>query len=203
MDDAEVDGAAFWSNLLQPSLPDYEKYLGLKQYKDQHDLSDAELARRAGVSKTLISFLMAFGKLPAEALDILDGNSRLLGAACARRLAMVAQSGRATAVIEVLSLLSSGEVGSQEEAALLAEQGHQAKVAEPAEAPSPSGRKVMASTVQISSGALTLCRMVSKGTSLRLEFKLDEHRERAQEIVAQAMEDLAAKLAGLKGSAGN
>ncbi len=57
----------------------------------------------------------------------------------------------------------------------------------------------MASTVQISSRALTLCRMVSKGTSLRLEFKLDEHRERAQEIVAQAMEDLAAKLAGLDG----
>lgn len=199
--DDQVDGAAFWSNLLQPSLPDYEKFLGLRQYRDQHNLSDAELARRAGVSKALISYLMSFGKLPAGAIELLDANPRLLGSDCARRLVKVAENGRSAAVVEALTLLSAGEIASQEQAVVVAEQGApQVKPAEMADAAQPSGRKVLASTVQICSGALTLCRMVSKGTSLRLEFKLDEHRQRAQEIVEQAMADLAAKLAGLEDS---
>ncbi len=44
---------------------------------------------------------------------------------------------------------------------------------------------------------------MSKGTSLRFEFKLEEYRGRPQEILARVMDELAAKLADLKGSAGN
>lgn len=66
----------------------------------------------------------------------------------------------------------------------------------PARSISP-GRKVLASTVQIRSGQFDLCRMVAKGSSLRLEFKLEAHRERAQAIVEQAMEELAIKLSSL------
>jgi len=193
--DERVSGAAFWSNLLQPSLPDYEKFLGLSQHKAQHGLTDSELARRAGISKTLVSFLMSFAHLPAPAHEILESSPRLLGATLARRLAKVAQSGHAEAVVQALALLSAGEA-TQEEAVRGAEQQALQPNAVSSTA-SSSGRKVLASTVQIRSGALDLCRMVSKGTSLRLEFKIDEHRERAQEIVTLAMEDLAAKLAGM------
>ena len=196
VDDAEVDGAAFWSNLLQPSLPDYEKFLGLKQYKNQHDLSDAELARRAGVSKTLISYLMAFGKLPAEALEALESSPRALGATSAQRLAKAAQNGRGPAVIEAIQQLVTGEIKEQEEAVRWVEQGPSLQGSTASGPPPASGRKVLASTVQFGNGPLTVCRMVSKGTSLRFEFKLEEHRERAQEILARTMDELALQLIG-------
>jgi hypothetical protein len=69
--------------------------------------------------------------------------------------------------------------------------------------PPASGRKVLASTVQFGNGPLTVCRMVSKGTSLRFEFKLEEHGERAQEILARAMDELASQLIGTDQGAGS
>ncbi len=203
VDDAEVDGAAFWSNLLQPSLPDYEKYLGLKQYKERHDLSDAELARKAGVSKTLISFLMAFGKLPAEALEALESSPRALGANFAHRLAKATQNGRGPAVVEAINQLIAGEIKEQDEAVRRVEQGLSLQVNAGSDTPPASGRKVLASTVQFGNGPMTVCRMVSKGTSLRFEFKLEEHRERAQEILARAMDELASQLIGTDQSTGS
>lgn len=191
VDEEQVDAAAFWSNLLQPSLPDYEKYQGLKQYRDRHRLKDAEVARRAGISKTLMSFLMSFDQLPDGAKEALDANPRLFGASAARRFAKAAQSGKVDAVLEAIGLLSAGDT-TQEDALRIAEGGSPARVV-------PPGRKVLASTVQIRSGQFDLCRMVAKGSSLRLEFKLEEHRERAQEIVAQAMEDLAVRLSAIEG----
>ena len=192
--EAEVDAAAFWSNLLQPSLPDYEKYQGLKQYRDQRQLSDAAVARQAGISKTLMSFLMSFDQLPEGAREALDANPRLFGATAARRFAKAAAAGKHASVMEAISLLSAGDM-SQEDALRIADGGSSSRSM-------PPGRKVLASTVQIRNGQFDLCRMVAKGSSLRLEFKLEEHRERAQEIVAQAMEDLAARLSALESGKG-
>lgn len=58
------------------------------------------------------------------------------------------------------------------------------------------GRVVKANTIQIcssQSGRVDFCRMVSRGTSLRLKFKSEEHRALADEIVERVLRELADK----------
>ena len=144
----------------------------------------------------MVSYLMASGKLPAEALEALESSPRALGVTSAQRFAKAAQNGRGPAVIEAIQQLVTGEIKEQEEAVRWVEQGPSLQGSAASGPPPASGRKVLASTVQFGNGPLTVCRMVSKGTSLRFEFKLEEHRERAQEILARTMDELASQLIG-------
>ena len=50
LQDEQVLPAAFYSNLLSPALPDYEKYLGFKQLQRETGKTQAELAKESGVS---------------------------------------------------------------------------------------------------------------------------------------------------------
>lgn len=82
----QVLPAAFYSNLLSPALPDYEKYLGFKQLQQATGKSQAELAKESGVSKAMISMLFAFDELSVAAHATLSINPQLVSATLAGKL---------------------------------------------------------------------------------------------------------------------
>lgn len=62
----DAERGAFYANLMHKSLPDYEKYLGFKRIMALTGKTQTEIADEAGVSKTTVSFLMAFDDLAEE-----------------------------------------------------------------------------------------------------------------------------------------
>lgn len=121
VDNVEADDAAFWSNLFQHSLSDFEKYLGLKKVQARHGLSEAQLAKHAGVSKTLLSFLFSYEALPQPVLDFLRDQPYILDANAARAIGIVVKSGGTERVVEAMRELAAGRI-SQGEAVAQAQQ---------------------------------------------------------------------------------
>lgn len=79
-DEVKAAKAAVYSNLLAPSLTDYEKFVGLRKIRDLQNMSNTELAEESGVSKSMITFIFAFERLPQEALEIIDSYPSRFGA---------------------------------------------------------------------------------------------------------------------------
>lgn len=75
--------AAFYSNLINSPLTDFEKYLGFKEIIEKTGETQKEVGGRAGVNTDYISDLFAFGKLPADALRLVEENPHLIGKATA------------------------------------------------------------------------------------------------------------------------
>lgn len=82
----QVLPAAFYSNLLSPSLPDYEKYLGFKQLQSATGKTQTELASESGMSKAMISMLFSFEALSAASHAVLSQHPRIASATLAARL---------------------------------------------------------------------------------------------------------------------
>ena len=78
--------AAFYSNLLSPALPDYEKYLGFKNLQAATGKSQADLARESGVAKSMISMLFAFDELRPATHAVLSRQPQLVSATLAAKL---------------------------------------------------------------------------------------------------------------------
>ena len=82
----QVVPAAFYSNLLSPSLPDYEKYLGFKNLQEATGKSQADLARESGVAKSMISMLFAFENLRPTTHALLLRQPQLVSATLVSKL---------------------------------------------------------------------------------------------------------------------
>lgn len=187
-DDAQAEDSAFWANLLQSPLPDFEKYLRFRQTQERTGENQTQLAQRAGISKSFVSRLFAFQDLPEQALDILQEDPHLLGAKIAAEMAQLARAGRHDPVVAAMRELATGSI-SQEEALRLARAGSAARSQR-------APRSVQANTIQIRSGRQDFCRMVTRGTSLRLEFKSEEQRAQADQVVERILRELADKASG-------
>lgn len=84
--DEQVLPAAFYSNLLSPALPDYEKYLGFKQLQQATGKSQSDLAKESGVSKTLISMLFGFDDMSKAAHAIFSAHPHAVSATLVSKL---------------------------------------------------------------------------------------------------------------------
>ena len=104
----QVLPAAFYSNLLSPALPDYEKYLGFKQLQEATGKSQSDLARESGVSKTMISMLFSFDELSTSAHAVLSRQPQLVSATLAAKLKKLPFADVA------IDRLASGEITSQQ-----------------------------------------------------------------------------------------
>lgn len=80
-DDEQAELAAFYSNLLAPALPDFEKYLGFKRRQEVTGKTQEELAEEAGISRSQVAKFFTFDNLPSEALDRIreSGNFACIG----------------------------------------------------------------------------------------------------------------------------
>jgi ParB family chromosome partitioning protein len=116
MDDEQADLSGFYANLLQPSLPDFEKYLGFKRRQEYTGKNQKELAQEAGIPEQTLSDLFAFDKLPAQARTILAEKPHLLGSSAALKLALAAVAGRTDAVIDAVQRLAADPKYTQAQA---------------------------------------------------------------------------------------
>jgi ParB family transcriptional regulator, chromosome partitioning protein len=118
--DEDVSKFAFFSNLLAPSLSDFEKYWNFLQLQTETGLDHAALAEIAGISRVHVTRIMRYDALPEKAKDILFRRPERLGSTAAQALSQIAESGRAEAVIAAIEKLVSDETMTQEQAVSMA-----------------------------------------------------------------------------------
>lgn len=154
--DDETDRTAFYSNLLAPTLTDYEKYLGFKARMTKTGYSQMQLAAEAGVKQPYISMLMTFDAMPAPAIDIIAQEPEKFGAKAIHSLAKLARRGNTEAVVEAIQKIASEGVGQGEAVRQASTRPQRAKRPEP---------------MVIRQGKLTYCKALRTGTnSIRLDF---------------------------------
>lgn len=155
--DEQVDLSAFYANLLQPSLPDYEKYLGFKRRQEKTGKTQRELADEAGIPESTVSSLFSFDKLPDEAKAHLDVKPQLLGYHAAIKLAQAAASGNADLVIEAVQILATNSRFTQAQAIAHATKKREAVAARPA-------------PLVVKDGKTVVCKIEARGTRLLVDF---------------------------------
>lgn len=127
----DVGKLAFYTNLLAPSLPDFEKYLNFKLLQTETGLTQTELAQSAGISKQHLSRIMSYDALPEEAKALLANDPEKLGSNAAQKLSSLAETGRAKEVAEVIGKLVVGELNQEQAVALARPKPPQATPVQP------------------------------------------------------------------------
>lgn len=182
--DAPADSSeelAFYANLLHPSLPDFEKYLGLKKIIATADdeMTAADLAARTGMSRQLVAQLLQFEDLPPEALSLLEKRPERLGSRIASKLAALATGGQSKKVIEAVRLLVTESEMDQKDALAWA-----------SAVDAPVQKK---QAVRIRYGNKTYCTVQSSGKAIRLTFESDDDRAEMETVVSDLLKKQAAK----------
>lgn len=177
-DAAQADINAFYANLLQPSLPDYEKYLGFCMIKQRRPhMSHEDIADMTGLSRSQVTKLMAFSSLPPEAHQILQENVSAVGATAAQDFANLAKLGKAKEVIEAISRIAAGKMDQSEAvrfvSAPLKESG------------------VKPETIKIKSGKALFCELRRADKVIRLSFKTAEEAESLESAIREILEQRA------------
>lgn len=182
-DDDQAEINAFYANLLQPDLPDFEKYAGFKRIISKHpDLTHAQVAEGAGVSRSFVSQLMAFDDLPADAIAILNDKPDALGANAAQDMAALVKKGRAAQVTGAIAKLAAGEI---DQAKAVKEAAAEAVAKVVGAKPEP---------VKIKAGRATYCAIQRADKVLRIQFQSAEEAETVQEAIREVLERRANEL---------
>lgn len=153
-----VELSAFYANLLQPSLPDYEKYLGFKRRQEQTGKSQRELADEAGINEKQVSALFSFEKLPDSCKKHLDAKPEILGYNAAMKLVQAVADGNSDLVVEAVQMLATDSQFTQAQAVAHASKKRDAK---PQDRPTP---------VVIKEGKTILCKIESRGGRVLVDF---------------------------------
>lgn len=169
--DQKAFEAAFYSNLFNSPLSDFEKYKGFKEIQSVTGEAQKEMAERAGVSETQISRLFAFDFLPEAAVDRIIMNPHCLGYNAAAKLSKENE----TRVVEAITRLSLGEF-TEAEAVAYAMNIQKAE-------PSPS-------TI-IRRGKSKFAEVRAKGKMLVINFKDEATVSGLREQIEKLIEDAA------------
>lgn len=166
-----ADLAAFYANLFQPALPDYEKYLGFTMIKRRHqEMSHEQIADMAGISRSQLTKLMAFGNLPPEVMEILEERSGILGATAAQEMSSAVTNGRSRQVVEAVRALAVGSID-------------QAQAVRMALAKEPTPQRPKPSTTTIRAGKATFCSYRRVVKSIRMDFKNEDDAAAVEEAL--------------------
>lgn len=158
MSEDQAERSAFYSNLLSPALPDFEKFVGLRARIEHGKLTQELVAKEAGLSQQAVSLLMSFGGLPQQAILILEKatDKSLLGASAAAKLAQMAKTGKQGRVVEAVQQLAEGKLN---QTAAVAFAGKEKKA-----------QSVLSSPVVIRAGKKTYCSIRKAEKDLRFLF---------------------------------
>jgi ParB family chromosome partitioning protein len=180
---ASVSAGAFYANLMQSDLTDFEKYQGFKRIQEENPgITQAQMAERAGVATSVLSRLMSFEQLPEPVLQMLNERPALLGATSGSALSGLAAEGKAERVIEAVQKLAKGEI-DQTQAVKLAS-------TEPAK---PKETK-KAERVKVRVGKAVYCSMSTARNVVRMEFQSEEEAAAAREGLTAFLEARAEEL---------
>jgi ParB family transcriptional regulator, chromosome partitioning protein len=180
--------AAFYANLFQSPLTDYEKFLGFTELeKEFPGITQAQIAERSGKPESTISYLMAFRDLPQPVLDILKTTPALLGSEAARDFAKLTRAGKGEQVVEAVRQLAEGKIDQKHAVAMASTDPSQQK---------PTTR-VEPQVIKVKDGRSTYCQMRRTAKVVRLDFQSEAEAEEVMKVVYQLLEERknAAKLA--------
>ncbi len=180
IEEAKVDRSSFYANLLQPSLPDYERYIWFRGERDRTGASQKTLAREAGVSEAVVSMLFAFEQLPVDALEAISRRPESIGMNCAAELARFVREGKGSAVVEAVQLLVEGKLTQKEAIAFASRRAPPTK-------PTAHSTEVG----KIKAGRSDYCQYYACGSTLRIDFKNEALRAAAEEGVVEYLRTLA------------
>lgn len=119
-DPEKVELAALLSNLLAPSLPDFEKYEQFGRLESLTGLSRSQIAASVGLSSSHTHRIFSFADLPEEAKVSLRSSPHRLGSAAAEKLAKLTRDGRCEQVVAAINKLVEDESFTQEQAVSMA-----------------------------------------------------------------------------------
>jgi ParB family chromosome partitioning protein len=172
----QADINAFYANLLQPNLPDYEKYLGFCMIKKRRpDMSHEQIADMAGISRPQVTKLMAFAALPKEVHRLLQVHVAAVGATAAQEFANLTKAGKGDQVIEAVAKIIDGEL-EQGQAVRLASIHDQSKTVNKSK------------SIKIRSGKSTFCELRRTEKVIRLAFKTVDEAEAIEASIHQLLE---------------
>ncbi|SAL00772.1 ParB, partition protein [Caballeronia calidae] len=120
IEEGEIEFAAFFSNLLSPSLTDFEKYWNFKRLQELSGLSRAEISESAGLSKSHVTRIFSFDALPEAAKVALAEKPERLGSNAAQKLAALTEAGKSDKVVEAVRRLIDDENFTQDKAVAMA-----------------------------------------------------------------------------------
>ncbi len=175
--DAETELGAFYANLLQTDLPDYEKFLGFKRRQQATGKNQVQLASEAGVTRSFVSMLMVFESLPEEITAVLDQRPELIGANAAEEFMKLIQKGRGAQVISAVRAIAD-EGMSQAAAVRMAAKDAQAQPAR-------------VESKKIRSGKSVFAELRGAAKVLRITFRSEDERLLAEEAIADVLKRIA------------
>jgi ParB family transcriptional regulator, chromosome partitioning protein len=108
-------GAAF-SNLLAPSLPDYEKYRQFERLQKESGFTRSDILEASGLSTSHVARILAFEKLPTAALEAVAERPDRVGGHAAEEFAALVSAGQAESVIKAIQALVKDEALTQKRA---------------------------------------------------------------------------------------
>jgi ParB family chromosome partitioning protein len=179
--DDEAAAGAFFANLMQSDLTDYEKYVGFKEMLSRHPgWTQSQVSEQSGVSKGHISALMAFERLPAEALAIVQARQTILGATAALDLALLTEQGKGARVVSAIKQLAEGKL----------DQGQAVKFAKATD--STPKAPTATQSFKVKSGKSTWCDVRMTKNVMRIEFTSEDVAQSVREAIQQHLQALAA-----------
>ncbi|WP_157270737.1 ParB/RepB/Spo0J family partition protein [Azohydromonas aeria] len=182
----QVNRAAFFANLITQELSDYERWQGFQREQELTGLSQAELARLAGISDQLVSDLFAFARLPKAALEEIRAHPQRIGVKLVKELARLSGGELDGQVTEAVRQVIRGELKQQQAVAFVRAR--------------PRAPKPAASAKRILAGRFKFAERRVVGSSVRVDFATDgvdmaKVVERIdallQEMAAEALKDAA------------
>ena len=180
LDDSTEDEAAlaaFYANLLQSDLTDYEKYLGFKDIRKRFpDMTQAKMAEQAGVNESVVSALMAFEDLPIEVLALLNERPALLGATSGYALARLVRSGNAERVVLAVRRLANKEFDETQAVRFASTD------------PSKQKATPTATSFKVKAGRATYCDVRQAKNVVRLEFQSEAEAQAIQTALKEVLE---------------
>jgi ParB family chromosome partitioning protein len=116
IDASMVEYAAFFSNLLSPTLSDFEKFWGFKSLQDSTGITKEELAKAAGISDSHVGRIMKFDLLPEDCKQLLSARPERLGSNAAEQMAKAVTEGREEKVKAAIERLVTDDAFTQAQA---------------------------------------------------------------------------------------
>lgn len=176
----EADTGAFYANLMQSDLTDFEKFRKFEELLARSpEKTQAAVAEQAGVPVSTLSEILSFRNLPEEVLSLLDGRPDLLGSNAGSELARATKEGHAARVVEAVKLLADKKIDQQQAVRMAKTAPTKAKPAQTAD-----GFKVKA-------GKATWCDVRVAKKVMRIEFRSEEEAQAVQAAIREHLESLA------------
>ena len=185
-EEVQADINAFYANLLQPSLPDYEKYLGFRLIRLRRpEMSQAQIAEMSGISATRLSRLLAFDDLPDDTHLLLAQHPGAIGADAASNLAAIAKAGGADRVTAAIKKVVEEGIDQSSAVALASKRDTIVAKAKPT-----------VEVIKFKVGKSPVCSYRKADTTLRVDFRNVEDADAVHEEIQKVLQKYVDSLKG-------